>query len=63
MQAVNIKECLSAADCGNVEDHAQVAGIPALILMQNSVAVDKYDLRPEMRLICFESLEQLQSRW
>lgn len=39
-----------------------MAGIAALVLMQDSVAIDKHDLRPEMRFVGFESPEQLQSR-
>lgn len=62
VQAVHIEECFRATDGGDVEDNAQVTGIAALVLVQDPVAVDKDDLRPEMRLVGLESLEQFQGR-
>lgn len=39
-----------------------MTGITTLVLMQDSVAIDEHDLRPEMRLVGFEPPEQLQCR-
>lgn len=60
MQSIHIEETLSASYGGQVHQDPQVARIAALVLMEDSIAINQDELWPEMRFVGLQPLEELQ---
>jgi hypothetical protein len=56
------KNVFGTADSRQVEQDPKMAGITALILVQNTVSIDKHHLRPKLGPIFSKSPEKFKSR-